>query len=373
MIRIVLTGGGTGGHIYPLIAVLDELEKTGGDVRLSIIYLGPKSGFIEMFRERGVRAHYIASSKLRRYASLENFIDAVKFPLSLIQALWHLYWIMPEVVFSKGGPGALAVVLAAWFYRIPVMIHESDSMPGLTSRISASFSAKIGIAFQSAASYFPLKKVALVGNPVRADLLINVPDSASAKSRLGFRNEEPLILVLGGSQGSRKINEFIFNNLEAILKKYQIFHQVGDANIDEAQTVTEEVSVKTGAKYRIAGMLDTIELKNALKAADIVISRAGSGAIYELAAFGKPSILIPLSSSAGDHQRYNALEYSKSGAAIIIEENNFTANVFLRELDDVLNDTAKMKTMGEQAKAFFRPDAGSVLASELLRLAGARG
>ncbi|MDO8557289.1 MAG: undecaprenyldiphospho-muramoylpentapeptide beta-N-acetylglucosaminyltransferase [Candidatus Jorgensenbacteria bacterium] len=372
MLRIVLTGGGTGGHIYPLLAVADELLRVGSDaLELSITYIGPRSPYTEMFRERGIGVRYVASSKLRRYASLENIIDAVKLPCSLIQALWHLYWIMPDAVFSKGGPGAFPTVVAARFYRIPVLIHESDSVPGLTSRASAYFASRIAISFAPAASYFPKQKIAFTGNPVRRELTENIPDRASAKGRIGFRREEPVVLILGGSQGAKRINTFVFDNLEAFTEKYQVFHQVGERNIDEAESVME--TVKARAKYRIAGTLSTTELKDAMAAADVIISRAGSGAIYEIAAFGKPSILIPILESANNHQQLNAFEYEKNGAAVVVEENNLAPNIFFRELDGILSDSAKMQIMGNQARVFSKPDAGSVLAGELLRLAGVRG
>lgn len=371
MIRIVLTGGGTGGHVYPLLAVADELAGSGGDeLELSLIYVGPNGRFIEEFRERGIGVRFVASSKLRRYASLENFIDAVKFPISLVQALWHLFWIMPDSVFSKGGPGAFPVVLAARFYRIPVLIHESDSVPGLVNRFSAYFAARIAISFEGAASYFPTKKSAFVGNPVRRSLIENVTDVLSAKDRVGFKREEPVVLILGGSQGSRRINAFVFSNIEIFTQKCQIFHQVGEANIDEAETVAETLKPSVKAKYRVAGILDSVELKDAMQAADVIISRAGSGGIYEISAFGKPSILIPLLESANSHQRLNAFEFAKAGAATVIEENNLATNIFFAALDEILGNPEKMRMMGERARTFFKPDSARILAEELIRLSG---
>ena len=377
MTRILLTGGGTGGHIYPLLAVLEELKRLSAGTPVSITYIGPKRWTDELFKEQGVSVRNLLPSKLRRYASFLNVADACKFPLSVFQALWHLYWIMPDVVFSKGGPGALPVILAARLYRIPVMIHDSDSVPGLTSRISSYFAARIGISFAAAAEYFPKHKVAFTGNPVRNGLLESVPSQAEAKARLGFRREEPLLLVLGGSSGSERINSFFFGNLAAILERYQILHQVGEApsNVDAANDAFEEIQKKRAdlhGKYHFTGFLETNGLRDALAAADCVVSRAGSGAMYEIAAFGRPAVLIPLRESAGNHQRMNAFEYAQTGGAAVIEEDNLTEHIFLQTLEGILAHPEEAREMGERGRRFFRPDAGEILAKGIFELAGAR-
>lgn len=371
MTKIVLTGGGTGGHIYPLISVADEIRRFAENVA-ELIYVGPKSAFAAEFEKRNIRQIYIFSSKLRRYADFQNFLDIPKFLLSIFQALFYLYILMPDVVFSKGGPGALAVVLAAKFYMIPVIIHESDTVPGLTNRLSSLFANRIGIAFQGAAAFFPLKKVAWVGIPVRTNLREGWLEKGKAKVQLGFQPEEPLILVLGGSQGSQKINNFIFESLEYILRDYQIYHQVGPANIEEAKLLSADFlkyqpeAFKT--RYRFVSYLNDTALKLAMNAADIVVARAGAGTIYELAAFGKPAILIPLNNSANDHQRQNAYEYAKFGAAQVIEENNLKVNILLIQIKNILGDPATLKYMSECAAAFFKPRSAEELATEILRL-----
>lgn len=369
--RIALTGGGTGGHIYPLLAVADAVRAAQPDAAsCELHYFGPASSFDSEFRTRGIALHPISSSKLRRYISIQNILDIPKFFWSFFQAFAKLYAVMPDVLFSKGGPGALPVVFAAWFYRIPVLVHDSDSVPGLTTRLSAKFAKRIAISFPNAAIFFPKAKIAFTGNPIRPELFTAVPDSATAKHALGFDPAISLIVVFGGSQGSTRVNAFIAENLPAILEKAQVFHQTGLMNNWNVEEALAEVPEAFKARYRAAAVLDADMVKTALSALDIAIARAGAGTIYELAGFKKPAILIPLKGSAGDHQRLNATAYSEAGAAIVLEENNLTRNVFLSELSKLLDDPALRAEMGERAGAFFKPEAAATLANALLTLAG---
>lgn len=362
--RILLTGGGSGGHLFPLLAVADSIiEITKGEAE--IIYLGPRHPLNEEFRTREIKVYTVAAGKLRRYFDLANFLDIPKVILGFIQSLFILYWLMPDVVFSKGGTGALPVVVAAKFYFIPVIIHESDSIPGLTNRFSAPLAKRIGISFRSAAAFFSPKKTALVGNPVRRGLLPDSMDSRQAKITLQFNPDEPLILVLGGSQGAAVINNFIVNNLELLLTDFQVYHQTGPNNEEEVRSLTKDV---VSPRYKLAGFLNLAELRTALNAADVVICRAGSN-IFEIAVFGKPAILIPLIGSANNHQLYNAYEYAENGAAVVVEEANFTANIVLRQIKDVLGDKQKREQMAQAAKAFAKPNAAQVIAEEILKLA----
>ncbi len=368
MKRIVLTGGGSGGHVLPLIAVADALPKL--DVDLELIYMGPRDSYEAEFLKRDIRMSSIVSSKLRRYFSLSNIVDFPKFLVSLIQALCKLYVLMPDIVFSKGGPGALPVVLAAKFYMIPIVIHESDTVPGLTNKISGKLARKIAISFEESAAYFNGSKVTVSGNPVRAALMEEVPSKDVARERLGFDKTLPLIFVLGGSQGATRINQFIFDNFEPLLKEFQICHQVGAANFEDAKPVvmslSKEMSSLYFSRYKIFGFMETEELKNALAAADIVFSRSGSASIFETAFFGKPSILVPLPEAAGDHQKMNAYAYAKTGAAIVIEGDNLKLDVVVIKIKDILNGPGTYSQMSAAAKGFAKPDAANVIAKEIL-------
>jgi len=233
--RVMLTGGGSGGHIYPIIGVATELQlecaKLGIDLRLK--YLGSCGDYREQLEANNIKVTGIVSNKVRRYFSLLNLFEAPKFILGLLQALWGTYWFMPDVLFSKGGPGAFAVVLAARFYRIPVVIHESDSIPGLTNSLSAKYAKVISTSFGLTSEYLGNGSI-LVGNPLRKAILANIKiNKEQAKTKLGFDEKKPLIFVCGGSLGSVRINNFILKNLPLILEVSQVLHQTGKDNYEE--------------------------------------------------------------------------------------------------------------------------------------------
>ncbi|MEK7555485.1 MAG: UDP-N-acetylglucosamine--N-acetylmuramyl-(pentapeptide) pyrophosphoryl-undecaprenol N-acetylglucosamine transferase [Patescibacteria group bacterium] len=368
MLRILFTGGGTGGHIYPILAIVEELKKKRPD--LDLRYLGVPGVYQNLLEANGIKTSKIISSKLRRYFDVRNFLDAPKFILSLFQALWKVFWSMPDVLFSKGGPGALAIVLACRFYQVPIIIHESDSVPGFTNQISSRFAKRIGISFASAAGILN-GQIALVGNPIRTSLLKETTEKDAAKRILGFNSQMPLILVVGGSQGAVRLNDFFMEIFEEIIKDFQIFHQTGHNNYQEVKNeltlASANFSDEEKSRYKLTAYLDK-DLKDVLTAADLVVGRAGSGTIFELAAFGKPAILIPLPESAGNHQTVNAYEYAKTGAAIVIEEDNLKPSIFLTQLKKIFSEPERFKSMSEAALKFAKPDAAKVIAEEILRL-----
>lgn len=370
MLHIMLTGGSTGGHIFPLIAVSDELKARQKN-NISVVYFGPKSNLNGAFKERGIKTYTLLSSKWRRYASFLNFLDIFKFGFSLVQAVIVLFFLMPDVVFSKGGPGALAVVIVARFYFIPVIIHESDSVPGLTNKLSGNFATKIALSFEEAIKYFPAKKVALTGNPVRADLFVDIPSKQEAKEKLGFDSSEPLLFIIGGSQGAQKINNFVFDNFGALSGVTQIYHQVGQNNVRDTEMMmsmrTSSEHAVEASRYKYIGFLDGEGMKTAFAAADVILSRAGSESISEIALFNKPAILVPLSNAANNHQRENAYAYERAKGCVVIEEDNFTIHIVLRELQELLRaeSTADVR---DSRQVFFRKEAASVIAHEIILL-----
>lgn len=373
-IRIVLTGGGSGGHVYPLLAVAEELQKAAVEkkILLDMSYLGPRDAFSSLLHESGVRTRSVMGAKLRNYSAIENILDIPKFFIGLLQAFWKLFWLMPDAIFSKGGTGAFPVVFAGWFYRIPILIHESDAVPGATNILSSRFATRIALAFESAKGYFDANRTAVIGNPVRPWLLADRPEQKFAKQSLGFTPEKPLLLILGGSQGSRRINEFVITHLPLIIKEAQVLHQTGTGNFDEIQSLAKaalEESAHSEAPYKVVPYLDR-DLKNALAAADCVVARAGSGAIAEASAFGKPMILIPLAESAHDHQRANAHIFEKAGGGIVIEEENLFVGIFIGTVKRIIEDSQRKTAMGAAAASFFKPDAATIAAEELFRLAG---
>lgn len=377
-IRIVCTGGGSGGHIYPIIAVINELKKIlstdeFSSAHFALYYLGDPGEYASEFIQNQVKVKRVISFKMRRYASFQNIIDVVRAPFALCQAFWHLFWIMPDVVFSKGGSGSLPIVLAAFFFHIPIFVHESDSIPGLSNRIAFPLATRVGLSFEKTLSFVSGKKVAVVGNPIRQALFENSggAQSQTAKTVFGFDAQTPCILILGGSQGSMRINDFMIDNAHALTRIGQILHQVGSYHFQDAKSelavATKDFIPAERNRYKIVDYLhdDIIE---AMLAADVIISRAGSGAIFEIAAFGKASIFIPLKESAQNHQFYNAYEYAHAGACSVIEEENLKPNLFLQEVKRILENQDLKKSMEEAARKFAKPQAAFTIAREIARL-----
>lgn len=332
--RILFTGGGSGGHVYPIIAVKQAIEQA------EFLYIGPNSFAKGPFKKEGIKCKFILAGKLRRYFSLLNFIDLLKIPIGLIQSFWYVFWFMPDVVFSKGGYGSIPVVIASWVYRIPIIIHESDSVPGLANKFLARFAKKIIIAFAEAEKYFPENKTIFLGIPIREELLQG--NKEDAKKIFNLTSDKPVVLIMGGSQGAKRINEIVLNTMPRLLKKCQIIHKP---------------------------FLEIEKLKHAYAASDIIISRAGATSIFGIAAAGKPSILIPLSSAASDHQTKNAQVLAKIDGAIILKEENLTMNMFLNAIFGLIDNPEKAKQMGEKAKSFYNPSTNHKVAEEILKYA----
>lgn len=373
-LRVALIGGGTGGHIYPIIAVVQKLRehaaRTGVDLEMR--YYGEAGEYTTLLQEAGIKITPIAASKLRRYFSPLNLIDFFKFFIGFFQAVFKLYFFMPDVAFSKGGPGALAVVYAARFYLTPLVVHESDTIPGLTNKISARKAKIVDLAFNAATRYFQKVRgqIHVVGNPIRAEILQTLP-SDQAKTKLGLDPAKPVVFVWGGSQGSEPMNDFILNNLEQLLLKFQIVHSVGKQNYSDYKGQYEFVSknfsplIKAG--YRFSEYFDK-NIGEVLDAADLVVSRAGAGAIFEIAAKGKPSIIVPFPEAAANHQRENAYAYAQSGAAVVIEQANLLLSVFLSQTDKIFSSPEAYKKMSAAAHDFATPDAANQVATHILEL-----
>jgi UDP-N-acetylglucosamine--N-acetylmuramyl-(pentapeptide) pyrophosphoryl-undecaprenol N-acetylglucosamine transferase len=370
--HILLVGGGSGGHVYPLIAVANALRQKSKDknISLELRMMGSGDFLRQAARESGILFTHVMSGKLRRYSSFKNFTDILKLPFGLIQALWHMFWLMPDRVFAKGGHASVLPVLAARFFLIPVYLHESDSVPGLANRILSRRARKIFISFSSAQEIFGTKKTVLVGNPVRPELA--GADKNKSISNFNFDPNKKTIFVIGGSQGSRAINNAIMASLVQLVQTgYQIIHQCGQSQVEEIKSEIEKVVKEGGTaygplvlnQYKFFAFLDQQQLSAAYAASDVIISRAG-GIIFELAMIGKPVILIPLPGSAGNHQLKNGLEFADAGA-IIIEEQNLTSHILLNSIQSVL-DPQVYGSICQKIKSFAKPDAAARIADELL-------
>ncbi len=366
--RIVLTGGLSGGHTFPLIAVAREIRAvTQGEVEF--LFIGTKGPFEETaMRAEGIRAKYILTAKWRRYFSVLNYLDILKFPLACLQALWQLLWFMPDAIFSKGGAASVPIAIAAFVYRIPILLHDSDAIAGRANRWVSRFARRIAIAYDHARQYFPPEKTMLTGNPVRAEILEG--NAADLQTVFGLDPTRPLILVIGGSLGARSLNRLVVLALPELLKQgIQVLHVVGKERGEEVLGLIREKGLDPGhSDYRAVSFLDARQMGIAYAAATIVISRAGAGSITELAATKKPALLVPLPTAANDEQRINSYEVAKVGGAIVVEEANVTENLLSSAIHKLLADPEKRAAMGEAINRFYHPDAARLIAEGIVSM-----
>lgn len=369
--KIYLVGGGSGGHFFPIIAVSRSLRKISIEekiVDINLIYAAPEPYNKNLLLQEGIEYRYVPAGKQRRYFSLLNFIDMFKTGFGFLIAILRVFMDFPDVVFSKGGYASFPVLLAARIFGIPVMIHESDLVPGKVNSWAAKFARRIAISYAESLKYFPEEKSALTGNPIREEILGGSKEEAEAIFEL--ESGLPTILILGGSQGSRKINDIILDAMPDLIQNYQIIHQTGVKNFDEVKKRADYIleNNKYKPRYHVYDFLNEGMLRSAGFAADLVIARAGSN-IFEIAAWQKPSILIPLAGSAQNHQRENAYAYARTGACQVIEEDNFTSHLLMFEINKIINDNGLKKRMAESAASFSRIDAADKIAREILTLA----
>lgn len=324
MKKIILTGGGTAGHVTPNIALLPSLKEAG----FEITYIGSYNGIEkQLLKEQKIPYYGISSGKLRRYFDIKNFSDPLKVIKGLGQSIRLMRKLKPDIVFSKGGFVSVPVILAAKFCHIPSIIHESDLTPGLANKLAIPNAAKVCCNFPETMKYLPKEKAVLTGSPIRSELLSG--NKENARKLCGFTTEKPVLFIVGGSSGSKFINDTIRGLLPELLKTYQVIHMCGKGNI--------EASLERTVGYKQFEYIGA-ELNDIFALAGLVISRAGANSICELLALHKPNILIPLSANAsrGD-QILNAQSFEKQGFSVVIEEEIITPDKLL----NIIHETYK--------------------------------
>ena len=370
--KILFTGGGTAGHIIPIIAIIRELKKNYSKEDFQFFYIGPKDNFSsKLFKEEDIKIKYILAGKIRNEFSIinifQNFIDIfLKTPIGIIQSFIYIFFLNPDLIFSKGGFGSVPPVLAGKILFTPIFLHESDIIPGKANKFLSKFALEIFTSFPKT-EYFSAKKMILVGNPIREKILKG--REIKAKKILKLTEEKPVILILGGSQGAQRINNKILEILPIFLKDFEVIHQCGEKNFKEVESEVKiilENNKELKKYYHLFSFLDEDEISFAYKACDLIVSRAGSGSIFEIAAVGKPSILIPLPESAQNHQIRNAYHYGTDGISIIIEEANFTPHFFLERIKYILSKPELVKKMIKKAEEFSRPQSAKIIAKYLI-------
>ncbi|HHZ13754.1 MAG: undecaprenyldiphospho-muramoylpentapeptide beta-N-acetylglucosaminyltransferase [Caldicoprobacterales bacterium] len=329
MKTIVLTGGGTAGHVTPNIALIPELLKQGYDIH----YLGTENGLERglIAKEKDVTYHIIKSGKLRRYMDIQNFTDPFRVIQGVGQSVNLIRKLKPNIIFSKGGFVSVPVVLGGWINKVPVIIHESDLTPGLANKISFPFAVKVCTTFKETTEYFKGDKGIYTGTPLRPSLLKGDPEKGM--KICGFIVRKPTIMVMGGSLGAVAINQFIRKILSRLTTRFNVIHLCGKNNLDP--------SLENTPGYKQFEYVDE-DLPHLMALASLIISRAGANSIYEFLALKKPNILIPLplSASRGD-QIQNAQSFERQGFSKVLDQETLTDDILLTSILDVYANRQK--------------------------------
>ncbi len=371
--RILFTGGGSGGHFYPIIAIAEALrakveeEKITG---LKLYFMSTSPYDPEQLLRHQIIYKRNTAGKMRLYFSLLNFTDFFRMVWGTLTALVSVFLLYPDVVVGKGGYASFPALFAARIFGIPVVIHESDTVPGKVNRWAGKFAERIALSYKAAYRYFPEKKTAVTGHPIRLALREGIDRASALHLFSESGNTTPVILVIGGSQGSQLINDIMLDILPRLLEHYVIIHQTGRAHFNSIKSRARVVleNVKAAPHYHLYPYLNDEVYRAAGSAASLAISRAGSG-LFELANFGIPTIVVPITVSAGNHQQKNALSFAEDGASIIIEEPNFTGNLLLSEIDRIFKDTKEYVRMKDAARLRVNPGAATQIADEIVSLA----
>lgn len=366
--KIVLTGGGTGGHFYPLIAVSEALTDIIDDKNIAdteIYYISDTPYDARALYENGITYRQVPAGKIRSSFSLKSISDAIKTFAGLISGFFTVMAIMPDAVFSKGGYAAFPTVFAARVLGIPVIVHESDSVPGRVNVWSGKFARAIAVSYKQEIDYFPKEKLIHTGQPIRRDLMNATKEGAY--EFLGLDKDIPVLWIVGGSLGAKTLNLAIEAALPELLKKYQIIHQVGKDNYDSMKKLTDATLVDNPYKnrYKIFDSLNALSMKMAAGITDVVVTRAGS-ALFEIAHWEIPAIVIPLPSSHKNHQLKNAYNYAREGACIVIEENNLSSKLLAFEINRINDSEPIKKEMREGARRFALEGAAQHIAEEII-------
>ncbi len=369
--KIVFTGGGSGGHFYPIIAVAESIQKIVIEkklVSLDMYFFGPNPYNQGLLYDHKISYRKITAGKIRRYSSFLNFLDIFKTGWGTLGALFNLFGVFPDVVFSKGGYGSFPTAMAAIILRIPLVIHESDSAPGMVNKITGKFARKVAISYKEADVYFKKEKIIYTGQPVLKERLETI--TSNAFEFFGLDKSIPTIFILGGSQGAEVINNAIVDTLRDLVKDFQIIHQTGAENLEVMKESAAAILLENPnrGRYRPFGYLNSLEMRMAAGASSVVISRAGS-TIFEIASWQKPSIIIPIASSNENHQVKNAFAYAHSGACSVLQEENLKPHILVAEIKRILGNQEIAQKMAEGAKSFFKPEADDEIARELLSIA----
>ncbi len=373
--RIALVGGGSGGHFYPLIAVVEAIEDICKERTLlepEFLYLGTPAFDSEALVEHNIEYVPSTAGKIRRYPSALNALSFFANGVGIIRSLFQLFGIYPDVIFSTGGFAAFPTLFAARLLRIPVVIYDADAQPGRVSLWSSKFARWIALAHPDAAAKFPERvrdRIARVGHPIRKEIIEPAKEGGSEFLKLDAA--VPTIFIMGGSQGARAINEVVLDALKDLTAEFNIVHQVGSANVKETSGIASVIlkDSRFAPRYKIFSLLNTLALRMTAGISSLIVARAGSGTIFEIASWGIPAILVPIPKDVSHDQTENAFSYARSGAGVVIEQHNLTPHLLVSEIKRLMGDPEIRTKMAASAHAFARPDAAHKIATALLEIA----
>lgn len=372
--KIVLTGGGTGGHFYPLIAVVEGIEDICAEKKLiepQYFYFGPEPFDAATMPEHDIEYVAVGGATIRKDGRRSHF-GFLKLAIAVIRTFPKLFSVYPDVVFSTGSYAAFSTLFCARLLRIPVVIYDADAKPGRVSLWSSKFARWIAVAHPDAADKFPTKvkeRIARTGHPIRKE--IETPAREGGHEFLKLQDDVPTLFIMGGSQGARAINETILDALPTLLASYNVVHQTGNSNQTEVEGISGVAlhNSRFAGRYRVFGLLNALALKMTAGITSLIIARAGSGTIFEIASWGLPSILVPIPLDVSHDQTENAFSYARAGGAIVIEQHNLSPHVLVAEITRIM-DNAELRTkMATAAKFYARPQAGHTIAEILLETA----
>lgn len=369
--RILISGGGTGGHIYPALAVARALQQRYG---AELLYIGDAAGLeTRIVPPTGIPFAPITAGKLRRYLSPGTLADLGRVPIGMAQALRHVSRFRPDAAFTSGGYVAVPAGLAARARGVPLLMHQQDVSPNLANRLLTPAATRISVSFPDSLRYFPAARTMLAGNPVRAEVLAVAHDPPAAhKPRFELDPALPALLVTGGSQGARHLNQIVVEALPHLLPRCSVLHVSGQLTYEETRAAAERQLAALPAlrgRYVLSPYFED-EMAAALAASDVVLCRAGAATLAELAVVGRPSLLVPLPPGfTGSPQTVNAAMFAREGAAAVILDRDLSAARLAGTLLPLLADDARRAAMGASARLFARPDAAATLAEAVAALA----
>ncbi len=358
--RVILSGGGTGGHIYPAVSIAKEIKKQ--DQNAEILFVGTERGLeTGIVPKEGFKLLTIKVRGFERKLSLRNVLAVKESFVSLFKVAKVIREFKPDIVIGTGGYVCGSVLMAAALMNIPTLIHEQNAFPGVTNKILARLVDVVAVNFAEAKSYFPQNnKVLVTGNPIRSDML-NISREEGLKE-FGFSKELPVVFVVGGSRGAKRVNESVLMLAKQCVsrKSFQMLHMTGETQYEDIMRRYKNEGIDTGTAY-LKVMPYLHNMPYALAASDIIVSRCGASTLSEITALGKPSILIPYPYATDNHQEYNARALEKNGAAVVILEGDLNEKLLFDEVSDMLNKPEKINRMKVKSKELGRTDATHVI------------